>query len=182
MEYTADVKARMVRRMVGPSAVSARRLEEETGISQPTLSRWLREAASIRDVSRSKSPSTPPSTPSAPTPAPPKRPQDWTALERAKVVLEASRLSEEELGEFLRRQGLHREHLDAWVEALEEALARPPRRPGRSADAKRIKELEREVARKDKALAETTALLVLKKKLAALLGEEDDDTDERSDK
>jgi transposase len=178
MEYTADVKARMVRRMVGPSAVSARRLEEETGISQPTLSRWLREAASIRDVNRSKSPSTPP----APTPAQPMRPQDWTALERAQVVLEASQLAEDELGEFLRRKGLHREHLDAWVEALEQALARPPQRPGRSADAKRIKELEREIARKDKALAETTALLVLKKKLAALLGEEDDDTDERSDK
>ena len=168
----------MVRRMVGPSAVSASRLEDETGIPQPTLSRWLREAASIKDVSRPK----PPSTPSAPTPAEPKRPQDWTALERAQLVLEASQLSEDELGEFLRRKGLHREHLDAWVEALEEALARPPRRPGRSADAKRIKELEREIARKDKALAETTALLVLKKKLAALWGEEDDDTDERSGK
>jgi hypothetical protein len=53
--------------------------------------------------------------------------------------------------------------VNAWVEALEEALAQPPRRPARSSDAKRIKELEREVARKDKALAETTALLVLKK-------------------
>lgn len=168
----------MVRRMVGPNAVSATSLEEETGISQPTLSRWLREAASIRDVSPAKPPSTPP----APTPAEPKRPQDWTALERAQVVLEANQLSEGELGEFLRRKGLHREHLTAWVEALEEALARPPHRAGRSADAKRIKELEREIARKDKALAETTALLVLKKKLAVLWGEEDDDTDERSGK
>jgi len=179
MEYTANVKARMVRRMLGPNAVSASRLEEETGISQPTLSRWLREAASIRDVSPAKPPSTPP----APTtPAEPKRPQDWTALERAQVVLEASELDEAELGEFLRRKGLHREHLTAWMEALEEALARPPRRAGRTADAKRIKELEREIARKDKALAETTALLVLKKKLAVLWGEEDDDTDEQSGK
>lgn len=40
----------------------------------------------------------------------------------------------------------------------------------------------RDSARKDKALAETTALLVLKKKLALLWGEEDDDTDEQSGK
>jgi hypothetical protein len=156
MEYADNVKARMVRRMVGPDALSATRLSAESGISQATLSRW--RAASIKDVSPSKSP-TPPDTITTP-----KRPQDWTALERAQVVLAASQLDEAALGEFLRRQGLHREQLEEWTSALEEALAQP--RPARraSGDAKRIKELEREVARKDKALAETAALLVLKKK------------------
>lgn len=178
MEYAASVKARMVRRMMGPDPASATKVAEETGIPQPTLSRWLREAASIKDVSRRQ----PPSSPQRPSQTEPRRPQEWTALERAQVVLEASQLSEDELGEFLRRKGLHREHLTAWMEALEGALAQPPRRAGRSADAKRIKELEREIVRKDKALAETAALLVLKKKLAALWGEEDDDTDDRSDK
>ena len=51
---------------------------------------------------------------------------------------------------------------------------------------KRIKQLERELARKDKALAETAALLVLQKKLHLLFPEgqdaEDDDTDDGSDK
>jgi transposase-like protein len=51
-----------------------------------------------------------------------------------------------------------------------------------SGDAKRIKELERELVRKDKALAETAALLVLKKKMALLWGDADDDTPPRSDK
>ena len=36
------------------------------------------------------------------------------------------------------------------------------------ADKKRIKELERELLRKDRALAETAALLVLSKKVAAI--------------
>lgn len=180
MEYAETVRARMVLRMLGPNAVTATALATETGISQATLSRWLREAATIKGVSRSKPPSSPPS--SSPPSVEPKRPQDWTALERAQVVLEASQLSEEELGELLRRKGLHREHLEAWVSALEAALARPVRQAARSADAKRIKELERELARKDKALAETAALLVLKKKMALLLGDEDDDTDERSGK
>jgi hypothetical protein len=98
------------------------------------------------------------------------------------VVLEASQLDEGELGEFLRRQGLHHEQLEEWTSALEEALAQPRQGRRSSGDAKRIKELEREVARKDKALAETAALLVLKKKMAVLWGEEDDDTDPRNDK
>jgi transposase-like protein len=41
MEYADSVKARMVRRLVGPDAVSANMLATETGISQATLSRWL---------------------------------------------------------------------------------------------------------------------------------------------
>ena len=46
----------------------------------------------------------------------------------------------------------------------------------------RIKELERELRRKDKALAETAALLVLKKKVQAIWGDEDDDTEPKSGK
>src|SRR5580698_10270694 len=171
MEYAESLKARVLRRMLGPDAVSATSLSAETGISQATLSRW--RAASIKSVSSSKAPA-PPTTQTESTP---KRPQDWTAMERAQVVLTASQLDENELGEFLRRQGLHREQLEEWTDALEEALAQPRQGRRSPGDAKRIKELEREVARKDKALAETAALLVLKKKMAALWGDEDDDTD-----
>jgi transposase len=176
MEYPESLKARVLRRMLGPDAVSATSLSAETGISQATLSRW--RAASIKDVSSPKAP-VPPTTETASTP---KRPQDWTAMERAQAVLAASQLGENELGEFLRRQGLHREQLEEWTDALEEALAQPRQGRRSSGDAKRIKELEREVARKDKALAETAALLVLKKKMAVLWGDEGDDTDPRSDK
>ena len=49
-----------------------------------------------------------------------------------------------------------------------------------SPEAKRIRELERELNRKDKALAEVTALLALKKKLESLFGDEDDDTTGRN--
>lgn len=173
MEYPDSVKARMVRRLLGPNAVSANALCLETGIPQSTLSRWLRAAATIKGVSSTKP--TPP--PTGPTPA--KRPQDWTALERAQAVLEASQLSEDELGEYLRSRGLHQEHLDEWRQALEDALSRGR---GAKSEAKRIRELEREVARKDKALAEAAALLVLKKKLAVLWGDEDDDTGGKNDK
>ena len=44
----------------------------------------------------------------------------------------------------------------------------------RKADKKRIKQLEKELKRKDAALAETAALLVLRKKLNAYWGEDED--------
>jgi hypothetical protein len=164
--------------MVGPSSVSATCLAAETGIPQPTLSRWLRGAASIPAVSSSK----PPPSSSASPPPPSRRPQDWSALERAQVVVEAGRLSEAELGEYLRRQGLHREQLEEWRTALEEALSQPRSGRRQTGEGKRIKELERELVRKDKALAETAALLVLKKKMDQYWGDEDDDTDPRNGK
>ena len=52
----------------------------------------------------------------------------------------------------------------------------------RPADQRRIRELEKEVSRKDKALAETAALLVLAKKAESLWGDVDDGTDDRSEK
>jgi transposase len=167
----------MVRRMVGPSAVPVSELEKESGITSSTLYRWLECAASIRPVTEKKDglDTTMPIDPTA------KRPQDWNALERAQLVLEAAALGEQELGELLRRRGLHREQLDEWRALLEDALSHP--RGRRTGEAKRIKELEREVAYKDKALAETAALLVLQKKLQLLFpADEDDDTDESNEK
>jgi len=180
LEYSELVRARMVRRMVGPSAVTASELERETGIPQPTLSRWLRGAGSVRLVSTKHD------GPSAVDAAHPeaKRPQDWSAKERMQLVLEAEGIGDQELGELLRRRGVHLEQLDAWRRALDDAFARPTA-SRRSPEAKRIKALEREIARKDKALAETAALLVLQKKLHLLLpaqADEDDDTDDESDK
>ena len=61
---------------------------------------------------------------------------------------------------------------------------RPSRWGWRSAygDSRKVRELEKELRRKDKALAEAAALLVLQKKAQALWGDEDDDTGPKSDK
>lgn len=92
-------------------------------------------------------------------------------------MLEASRLAGTELGAFLRREGLHEATLREWKSSVLEALG--PQKVSR-ADAKRIRELEKQLRRKDRALAETAALLVLQKKAQELWGDEDDDTDPRS--
>jgi transposase-like protein len=120
----------------------------------------------------------------APPPAPgsPRR-QEWSAQEKLRAVIETSQLEGEALGEYLRRGGLHLAQVQQWRDEATEALE--PRRggpaPTAGAERRRIKELERELRKKEKALAETAALLVLRKKLNALWGDGGDDTDDKSE-
>jgi transposase-like protein len=114
-----------------------------------------------------------------------RRPQDFSSEEKLALVLEASQLDEEEaLGRFLRERGLHRATLERWRSQMLQGLA-PPARTGHkkaSPEARRVRELERELRRKEKALAEASALLLLKKKVAQMWGDEEDDMTPRSGK
>jgi transposase len=159
-QYSAAFKARVVRRLVGPQAVSANRLSSEVGVSQVSLSRWLHEARSVDGM--------------------PKRDRKkWTGAEKLRVVMASEGSDETEVGALLRREGLHAAQLTEWRAAAEAALG-PPARVARTDDAVRIQDLERELRRKDRALAETAALLVLKKKVQEIWGDADDITDPRS--
>jgi transposase len=164
----------MVRRMAGSHRISASALSKEVDVPQATLSRWLQRARSVGRMSTDED--------NQENAA--KSPRQWSAEEKFQVVLEAAALAPDELGAFLRRKGLHAAQLEEWRALATAALANPNKGKGgkRSAESKRIAALERELLRKDKALAEVTALLALKKKLEALLGEEGDDTDARSGK
>jgi transposase len=179
-EYSEAFKSKMVQRMMGPRARTANALGSEVGISQPTLSRWLRAAqANLGSMSKVRAPPLP--SPSAPKS---RRAEDWPAEERLRVVAEAGRLSDAELGAFLRREGLHEATLREWRAAALEGLSSQGMsrsKKKRGAEQKRVRELERQLRRKDKALAETAALLVLQKKVQAIWGDGDDDTEPRND-
>ena len=54
LNYAPSVRARMVRRMIGPNPTSQAELARETGIPQATLSRWCREAGNLMPVPRKK--------------------------------------------------------------------------------------------------------------------------------
>jgi transposase len=174
MIHSEKFKSRLVAKMVGPGAVSANSLAAEVGLSQPTLSRWLREARTVPGMSKKLRGSK--------NGARPGRSQDWSPEEKSRVVVESRNLSEEELGAFLRKEGLYQAQLDEWAEAMHASLSAPKKSKAAAADAKRIKKLERELRRKEKALAEAAALLILQKKVQEIWGDEDDDTEPRSGK
>ena len=97
-----------------------------------------------------------------------KRPQDWSLEEKLQIMLESSALSDKELGAFLRSKGLHEGMLKEWRALVKNALGGYKPRVKKSREhkeaEKKVRKLERELKRKDAALAETAALLVLKKK------------------
>ena len=105
-----------------------------------------------------------------------RRDTDWTPAERFRAVFETENLEGEELGAYLREHGLHAATLEQWRQDALAGLGSPTKRQPKS--SRRIRELERELRRKEKALAETAALLVLQKKLRHLLEEDEDDSQE----
>lgn len=176
MPYTKGFKMNMVQKLTAPGGPSASRLSREVGVPQSTLSRWVRLAGRDGDGNEAAHPNTLKGSVQV------KRPQDWTAEEKLQAVISAATIPAVELGEFLRRQGLHEAQLQEWRQRVLAGLEQrsTPSSNKRTPEARRVRELERELARKDKALAETAALLVLKKKARAIWGDEADDMGSKS--
>jgi transposase len=79
--------------------------------------------------------------------------------EKFKVILETSSMSDEEIGAYCRRRGLYQEMLDNLDSRNKKILAKE------NNDLKiKLRELKAELRCKEKALAESAALLLLKKK------------------
>jgi transposase len=98
------------------------------------------------------------------------------AAARLQAVIVTAAMDEATRSAWCREQGLYLAELDAWKQDAIAGLGEP--RAARAAEARqdrrRVKELARELHRKDKALAETATLLVLSKKLSAVFHEGED--------
>lgn len=97
-----------------------------------------------------------------------KRPQDWSAAEQLQALQESHALADEALHAWCRERGIFPHHLEAW----KAAFSAPAKEAVAARDLRALNDeiarLNREVDRKDKALAEAAALLVLQKKYRAL--------------
>ncbi len=158
--YSEEFKKSAVEKLLGrgPRPVSA--ILEDLGIASPTLYQWKLDLAKSGGMKQSS------------------RPQDRSSEEKLKVLNEYEASAVEKRGEVLRRSGVHREHVEAWKEQVHAALrvgaiGKHVQRSERAEDRRKIKELEKDLHRKDRALAETTALLVLKKKADLIWGIEE---------
>lgn len=162
--YSEARKEAVLRRMMPPENLPLAKVAKETGISEQTLYNW-RKQAKLRGLA---------------VPGNGQTPENWSSADKFAVVLETSRLNEAELSEYCRKKGLMPEQVVRWRRACEEANAGVESQEREAAanrreDKKRVKDLERELKRKEKALAETAALLVLSKKYQAFLNKEDED-------
>lgn len=150
--YGQAFRDRAVARLLPPEGAAVQTVANEVGVTVATLERWRTEAM-----------------------AKPRRERVWTAAARLEAVIETAALNEAERSAWCRERGLFPTELGKWRSSATAALATPEEAratPQQTRhDRKRIKELEREVQRKDKALAETAALLVLSKKVSAIFHE-----------
>ncbi len=136
-------------RLLPPESAAPEVVAREVGIGADTLGRW-------REDARSR----------------PARGRAWTAGARLEAVVTTASMNEAGESAWCREHGAYPADLDKWRASCAAALAAPEEaRASPQAtrqDRKRIKELERELLRKDRALAETAALLVLSKKVQAI--------------
>ena len=154
--YSQAFKQRAVARLLPPESSPVDAVSREIGISVDTLERWRSEALAMPETDRT-----------------------WTAAARFEAVIITAAMDEAAKSAWCREHSVFPTELEKWRVSAVQALATPeePRATQQQTrqDHRRIKELERELRRKDKALAETAALLVLSKKLSAIYGEGADD-------
>ena len=135
--------------MLPPESATLELVAREVGIGAATLGRW-REGVQSR----------------------PARGRAWTAAARLEAVITTAALAEAGKSAWCREHGLYPAELDKWRASATAALSEPEEEraspQATRQDRKRIKELERDLLRKDRALAETAALLVLSKKVGAI--------------
>jgi len=97
----------------------------------------------------------------------------WTPEAKLKAIIETAGLTEEEFGLYLRREGVYSHQIAEWrAEILTHFATRPPSK--KDVRDETIRQLEREILRKDKALAEASALLILQKKVDLIWGSRDE--------
>ena len=154
--YSVEFKQKAVARLLPPESAKVGDVARELGLAVSTLERWFDRLQSM-----------------------PARGRAWTAAARLEAVITTAALDEAAKNGWCREHGIYPSDLEKWRESATMALVNPgvakPAQVDAKADRKRIKDLERELGRKDKALAETAALLVLSKKVAAIFNKAEDE-------
>jgi transposase-like protein len=149
------------------SDLSLTAVAEQFGTTRYSVANWVKLAHSRGEVKKPKQHLVA----AAATPT-----DDRSASEKLRLLIEAGALSEEQLGEFLRREGLRDGDLERF---RAEALGGLEGKVHSPQDRRQIQELERMNAKQAKRLHEAEVLLELQKKVHELWGAKDEDTTKR---
>jgi len=162
--YTEEFKKTLIKKVVLNPEKSVNSIAIDAGIPSSTLRNWIKRAQ-IKGSGLKK-----------------KKQNKWSPEDKFNAVMATVSMNEAEKSEYCRKQGLFTSDIERWyydclagcAEKKAEKLSKKQRAKIRILE-KETKRLQKELKRKDKALAETAALLVLKKKAQALWGEDEED-------
>ena len=158
--YSKEFKEAIVRKILDRGNLSIAQICEREGVQKMTASKWMRDGARVSDMVKEKSS------------------LKWSAEDKLRIINATHALSEQELGVYLRANGVHAVQLSEWRSDVLKGLAPvKPEKPVFKKDERdeKIKLLEREIRRKDKALSEASALLILQKKIGMIWGTSDEE-------
>lgn len=161
-----DVKQKGQMWLLPPYSWTHRKIANELGVSPSVVSRWRNELVEEGRLEEADNKSSS---------------EGFSPEERFFVVLETATMSERELAEYCRHKGLFVDEVKSWKTLSIQAHA--PKSDKNEykenkelrAEKRKVKALEKELARKDKALAETAALLILREKFKALRENSEED-------
>ena len=163
-KYTEEFKLSIIKQMLSPQNKSVSQLEKETGIARQTLFAWKCQAKEKGIVITDGEVQT----------------EKWSTKDKFMIVVETASLNNTELSEYCRKKGLYVEQVEAWKDACMQANGGVAQEAEKLSKAnkdkeKEIRKLEKELKRKEAALAETAALIVLRKKAQAIWGDNEEE-------
>lgn len=151
MSFSKEFKENIVEKVMSGSNIQE--VSESSGVSKWSIYQWVKSHRRGQPLQEG--------------------PRWLTLREKGTLLFEAQRISENDMGEWLRKNGICSDHLEKWKKELDNAMAKNTED---KAEIKRLRqeneEIKKDLRQKEKALAEVTALLALKKKLSYLFGDE----------
>ena len=159
--YSEDFKKAAIQKLLSPNGPGATRLSEDLDLHIPTLYSWKQKYASSQLMKKSNK-------------------KEWTPEQMLEAIIKTASMSEQELGEYLRSNGLLSSELEAFKSGFinfkkEKKRGRPQLDPELVTLRKENKKMESDIKRKDRALAEYSARVILLKKSHEIWGTNEDD-------
>ena len=154
--YSEEFRASIAARLLPPNNARVADVVRETGVPKDTLYEWRTRYRNKQGVVPSSGKST----------------NQYSADDKLAVIIETASFNEAELGEYCRRKGIYPVQIANWKASMVQGLMSSPSKTDREQSQKQVRtiqNLEKDLARKEKALAEVVALLVLQKKFQALM-------------
>jgi transposase len=155
--HSTAFKESIIKKICLPGGPTIMQISKELGIHHVTIRNWMKIYANISIMKDSN---------------------DWTPERKLEAIIKTASMNENELGEFLRANGLHSKAIEEWkhdIYIAQRPVGRPKLDPELVELRAKEKELSRDLKRKDKALAEMSARIILLKKSNLFFGGTEDD-------
>lgn len=155
--YSQDFKESAVRKVCIPGGPSITELANTLGVNHCSIRNWMKIYGSVSAM---------------------KKPKEWTPERKLEAIIKTATMTENELGVYLRTNGLHANEIEQWkqdIYSAQKSVGRPKLDPELVELRNKEKELSKDLRRKDRALAEMSARVILLKKSRAIFGESEED-------